>query len=159
MADDTEALKHEFFFRGFFKKRGFYSLDDLTPTGYLADPFFQTAAHSREWLNGSEDFAAGSDGHQILTERGKKQIDALAGSQGIGLLKNPIIIEGYSNDPAPVVQLLQAKERAVLVRRYLENRLRIEARDIGTMPLQATPPQSSGKTIFDGACIVLLRKA
>jgi phospholipid/cholesterol/gamma-HCH transport system substrate-binding protein len=35
LAEDTEALKHEFFFRGFFKKRGFYNLDDVTPAEYL----------------------------------------------------------------------------------------------------------------------------
>ncbi len=29
LAEDTEALKHEFFFRGFFKKRGFYNLEQL----------------------------------------------------------------------------------------------------------------------------------
>ena len=34
LADDTEALKHEFFFRGFFKKRGYYSLAELTPDQY-----------------------------------------------------------------------------------------------------------------------------
>jgi phospholipid/cholesterol/gamma-HCH transport system substrate-binding protein len=38
MADDTEALKHEFFFRGFFKKRGYYSLKDLKPDQYRSTP-------------------------------------------------------------------------------------------------------------------------
>jgi hypothetical protein len=31
MAEDTEALKHEFFFRGFFKHRGYHSLANLNP--------------------------------------------------------------------------------------------------------------------------------
>jgi phospholipid/cholesterol/gamma-HCH transport system substrate-binding protein len=34
-AEDTEALKHEFFFRGFFKRRGFYDLEQLAPDEYL----------------------------------------------------------------------------------------------------------------------------
>lgn len=34
LADDTEALKHEFFFRGFFRKRGYASLDDLSVGDY-----------------------------------------------------------------------------------------------------------------------------
>ena len=35
LAEDTEALKHVFFFRGFFKKRGFYDLEQSSPTDYL----------------------------------------------------------------------------------------------------------------------------
>jgi phospholipid/cholesterol/gamma-HCH transport system substrate-binding protein len=35
LAEDTEALKHEFFFRGFFKKRGFYDLEQLSSADYL----------------------------------------------------------------------------------------------------------------------------
>jgi phospholipid/cholesterol/gamma-HCH transport system substrate-binding protein len=32
VAEDTEALKHNFLLRGFFKRRGFYNLDEITPT-------------------------------------------------------------------------------------------------------------------------------
>jgi phospholipid/cholesterol/gamma-HCH transport system substrate-binding protein len=56
MADDTEALKHEFFFRGFFKKRGFYSLQELTPIQYRANSYFQRANNHRLWLDGAEAF-------------------------------------------------------------------------------------------------------
>jgi len=31
LAENTEALKHNFLVRGFFKKRGYYSLDRPTP--------------------------------------------------------------------------------------------------------------------------------
>ena len=158
MAEDTEALKHEFFFKGFFKKRGFYSLDDLTPEEYRANTFFETQTRSREWLDGTSAFATDSGGHQMLTDAGKRQIDGLAGSQSGSLVRTPIIVEGYANNPDAVADLLQAKERAVLVKRYLEQRLKLEPKNIGVMPLQSTPPQTAGKSSFDGACIVLLKK-
>ena len=34
MAEDTEALKHNLFFKGFFKQRGYYSLSSLSPQEY-----------------------------------------------------------------------------------------------------------------------------
>src|SRR5262249_51159785 len=37
LADATEALKHNFLTRGFFKKRGYYSLGELSPDTYRRD--------------------------------------------------------------------------------------------------------------------------
>jgi hypothetical protein len=34
----------------------------------------------------------------------------------------------------------------------------VSAKNVGIMPLNATPPPSSGKTVWNGACIVLLAK-
>src|SRR6201986_3036372 len=34
MAEDTEALKHNFFFKGFFNRRGYYPLSNLSPREY-----------------------------------------------------------------------------------------------------------------------------
>jgi len=53
LAEDTEALKHEFFFRGFFKKRGFYNLDDVTPAEYLKACERQKDIGTRKWLHAS----------------------------------------------------------------------------------------------------------
>jgi hypothetical protein len=35
-----KALKTNFFLRGFFKRRGFFNLSDLTPSEYLLISFF-----------------------------------------------------------------------------------------------------------------------
>jgi hypothetical protein len=37
LADATEALKHNFLTRGFFKNRGYYSLAELSPDEYRQD--------------------------------------------------------------------------------------------------------------------------
>ena len=34
LAESTEALKRNFFFRGFFNRRGYFDLDDVSPTDY-----------------------------------------------------------------------------------------------------------------------------
>src|SRR5208337_4752423 len=50
MADDTEALKHEFFFRGFFKQRGYFSLARLEPEKYRQDRVFANSKNTRTWI-------------------------------------------------------------------------------------------------------------
>src|SRR5260370_18089389 len=66
MADDTEALKHEFFFRGFFKKRGYYSVKHLTPDPYRTNPYFNSQRTPRTSLNPAAAFATHSNGPQLL---------------------------------------------------------------------------------------------
>lgn len=39
LADDTEALKQNFFLRRFFKRRGHYNLDRMTPAQYRSGKF------------------------------------------------------------------------------------------------------------------------
>src|SRR6202789_3361346 len=50
MAEDTEALKHNFFFRGFFHHRGYYTLADLSPQEYRRSKFFGSTQSPRAWL-------------------------------------------------------------------------------------------------------------
>jgi len=42
------------------------------------------------------------------------------------------------------------------VAHYLELHFHLNSKNIGVMPLNATPPPSAGKSIWDGACIVIL---
>ena len=51
LTDDTEALKHEFFFKGFFKHRGYDNLDDLPVEQYRAGKIFKSLPESREWID------------------------------------------------------------------------------------------------------------
>jgi phospholipid/cholesterol/gamma-HCH transport system substrate-binding protein len=97
LADDTEALKHEFLFRGFFKKRGFYSLSELTPEEYRADSLFQNARNERFWL-GPESFTQDQNGTQLLSSEGQAQIDRTVGSAKDEITDRPIVVEGYSTD-------------------------------------------------------------
>jgi hypothetical protein len=52
----NRALKHNFLTRGFFKKRGYYTLADLSPEKYRRDRAFTNPANRRAWLTGSELF-------------------------------------------------------------------------------------------------------
>jgi phospholipid/cholesterol/gamma-HCH transport system substrate-binding protein len=157
MADDTEALKHEFFFRGFFKKRGFYSLSELTPEEYRHNGFFQNGRNKRSWL-GTESFTKDADGSDILSVEGQAQIDQIVGSAGDAIMELPLMIEGYSTDALPYEQVVLSNAHALAVAHYLEKRFKLHSTNVGTISLDAKPPQGSGKDFWNGACVVLLRK-
>jgi phospholipid/cholesterol/gamma-HCH transport system substrate-binding protein len=57
MADDTEALKHNFFFRPFFRQRGYYNLSHITPDEYRKDHLFANPTNRRVWLPANELFS------------------------------------------------------------------------------------------------------
>src|SRR5262245_31484152 len=73
LAENTEALKHNFLVRGFFKKRGYYSLDRMTPAQYLE--LLNERSCERVWLSRNELFSAGPDGEEKLTKYGEARIE------------------------------------------------------------------------------------
>jgi phospholipid/cholesterol/gamma-HCH transport system substrate-binding protein len=158
VADDTEALKHEFFFRGFFKKRGFFSLSSLTPDEYRANTYFQRVSSQRSWLSGGDAFTLDSQGTEILSPTGRHQIDQIIGNAKNSIAGQPVVVEGYAANVAPADQLSTSRARAILVKQYLEKRFHLLPKDVGVISLNATPPISSGKSSWDGACIVFLAK-
>ena len=156
MADDTEALKHEFFFRGFFKKRGYYSLKDLTPDQYRSNPYFNNQRNRRKWLDAANAFGKDSNGNEVLSAAGEQEIDQVIGTSEDSVIDQAIIVEGYSNQASAANEMVTSRSRSLIVARYLEKRFHLSAKNIGVMPLNATAPPSSGKDSWDGACIVLV---
>jgi phospholipid/cholesterol/gamma-HCH transport system substrate-binding protein len=156
LADDTEALKHEFFFRGFFRKRGFYSLQELTPNQYRGNSYFQDPTDHRAWIDASTAFTTDSNGVETLSPVGAQQIDAALGDIKNAIVNQPIVVEGYSTEKPAALQLIESRSRSLLVARYLEKRFHLEAKNIGVMPLNDKPPSSSLRSSWNGVCIVIL---
>jgi len=157
IAEDTEALKHNFFFRGFFKKRGFYNLDDVTPAEYLKACQRQKDMGTREWLRASTLFVTDSAGQEQLSPGGRLQIDAEVSPIVESLPSYVVIVEGYSKDGTPDQQFVTSRRRADLVRGYLAVHFHLRHSDLGIVPLLSTPPQGSGQERWDGAAIMLLK--
>jgi phospholipid/cholesterol/gamma-HCH transport system substrate-binding protein len=156
IADDTEALKHEFFFRGFFKKRGYYSLKDLTPDQYRVNRYFNNQSNRRAWLNAADAFGKDSNGNEILSAAGEQEIDQIIGAAKDSVIDQLIVVEGYSNQASAAEEMATSRSRSLIIAHYLEKRFHLNAKNIGLMPLNATAPSSSGKDSWDGACIVLV---
>ena len=155
LAEDTEALKHEFFFRGFFKKRGFYNLEQLSPADYLKACQRQSACGSRSWLDAANMFVTGSNGSVQLDETGRHAIDGAGAPVVDSLPGHLVIVEGYSGTGSPDQQFVMSRRRANLVREYLEAHFHIVHSDVGIVPLRDKPPPCAGRDTWNGVAIVL----
>jgi len=158
MAEDTEALKHNFFFKGFFNRRGYYTLSSLSPQEYRHSKFFASAQNPRAWLQADALFRHGPNGSEELSPDGKHAINATVASFGDSIFTHPIVIEGYSDAATSADALSWSYARAQLVRNYLEARYPFTTKNVGVMPLSATPPPGLGHDRWSGICILVAEK-
>jgi phospholipid/cholesterol/gamma-HCH transport system substrate-binding protein len=158
MAEDTEALKHNFFFKGFFNRRGYYTLNGLSPEEYRRSKLFGSTQSPRAWLQADTLFQHGTHGTEELSANGKRALDTAVASFGDAIFTHPIVIEGYSDAAAPADALSWSYARAQLVRNYLEARYPFTTKSVGVMPLNATPPPGLGHDRWSGICILVAEK-
>jgi phospholipid/cholesterol/gamma-HCH transport system substrate-binding protein len=126
MAEDTEALKHEFFFRGFFKHRGYYSRTGINPETYRKDKLFTSPGNARVWLTATALFEQKPDGSETLSPAGRKRIDAAIAELGDAFVGLPMVIEGYDSSPDPGGRLATSHHRAIVVRQYLHTHFQLD---------------------------------
>jgi len=158
MADDTEALKHNFFLRGFFHRRGYYNLANIPPDTYRKDHVFSSPANERAWLPATELFTNNGSNSEALSASGKQLLNAAIGKYGDSVINYPIVIEGYSDAAAPANQILSSRDRAILVREYLRHQFQLNRSNLGIVSLSNSPPKGVGHSHWDGICVVFLRR-
>ncbi len=151
----TEAAKHNFLLRGFFNKRGYYSLADISPERYRRDGAFTNRSNRRIWLSGSELFQNGSNGEE-LSERGKAVLHAALTQHGESFTERAIVIEGYANGGVPADELRISRSRAMAVRQYVQQRFELDPKNLGVVPMNSAPPKGVERATWDGVCIVVL---
>ena len=158
MAEDTEALKHNFFLKGFFNHRGYYTLSSLSPEEYRHSKLLVNNRSPRMWLRADALFQQGPHGGEELSDRGKHAIDAAVVSSGDSVFAHPVVIEGYADTGDPADALASSYARAQTVRNYLEARYPFSAQNVGVIPLSATPPPGVGHDRWSGVCILVAEK-
>ena len=159
LADGTEALKHNFFLRGFFKRRGYYSLAHISPEQYRRDRVLTAHTNHRAWLSGSELFQNGSNGDEELSAKGKALLNTTFAGFGDSIVMSPIVIEGYWDGDVQADQLRLSRSRAMLVRQYLQMHFQLDAGNLGAVPMKNSPPNGMDRTTWDGVCIVVLKRS
>ena len=158
MAEDTEAIKHSLFFKGFFNHRGYYSLSNFSPDEYRRNKLFTNAGGQRLWLTADAIFQSGAHGEEELSTEGKRKVDTAIAGFGDAVFQHPLVVEGYSDAGEPSDQLAQSYRRAFLVRTYLAARFPFTAKNLGVMPLSSVPPPGLNHDRWSGVCISLAER-
>lgn len=156
MAEDTEALKHNLLLRGFFRRRGYYSLMGISPAVYRKDSAFTSAKDQRSWLSARRLFDHDEDGLVELTAEGRSLVDQTLTQYG-SIESTPLMVEGYDDADSLAERIDISRQRALAVRTYIIDRYRLDAVDVGAIGLGNLPPRGGERAAGDGICIVLLR--
>jgi phospholipid/cholesterol/gamma-HCH transport system substrate-binding protein len=156
LADDTEAIKRNFLFRGFFNRRGYFDLDEISPAAYR-EGVFQAKGQMplRIWLDARVLFAREAAGTETLTKEGRTRIDSAMATfleYGRG---NVLMVEGYARGASKDEQFVLSQSRAGMVRDHVIARFGLKAQNVGVMPLGADAPGSPSGSTWDGVGLAL----
>jgi phospholipid/cholesterol/gamma-HCH transport system substrate-binding protein len=157
MADETEALKHNFFFQGFFRHRGYYNLTNISPDKYRKDSLFTSPGNSRTWLSAEQLFQRDPDRQEHLTPQGRSLLNSALAQYGDSIFESPIMVEGYWAGDSPADQLIISHNRAILVRLYLQNHFQLNPGHLGAVAMKRLPPGGFDHSSWDGICILVLK--
>ena len=156
LADDAEALKHNFLFRGFFNKRGFFDLDDVTVQQYR-----QGALQTKDrrvlkiWIKGDLLFEKDEKGQERISEGGRLRVDS-AMSQFVRYPKtSPLVVEGYAAAVTGDERYLRSHARAQLVHDYIVGRYGLDPNYCAAMAMGAEAPDSPAGNEWDGVALAL----
>ena len=156
LAENTEALKRNFLFRGFFNKRGYFDLDEITVQQYRQGALETPDRHVlRIWVGAGVLFETDGHGEERLSVGGRTRLDS-AMSQFVKYPRNsPFVVEGYAHQATNDQRFLLSRRRAQLVRDYVVGKFGLDARFVATMPMGEEAPGSPGGDRWDGVALAL----
>ena len=156
LAESTEALKRNFLLRGFFTRRGYFDLDDLSAAEYRRGVLEAGGRRPlRIWIAADVLFDAGGDGRAALAETGRARLDSAMSAFVRYLDGGPLVVEGYATAPTEAEQYRIGLERARVVREYLVSRFSLNPGRVGAVPLGAEAPGSPAGGTWDGVALAL----
>lgn len=157
LAENTEALKRSFFFRGFFNKRGYFDLKDVSVQQYR-EGALENANRKvlRIWLAAGVLFERDANGHERLSDAGRARVES-AMSQFLRYPRNsPLVIEGYAREQATTEErFLLSRSRGALVRDHLVATFGLDPNYVATMPMGREALGSPDGNTWDGAALAI----
>lgn len=157
LADNMEAMKHNFLLRGFFNRRGYFDLDNISPEQYNAGVLENGKRKAmRIWLGAPVLFEAGPDGTtEVLTAGGRARLDSAMATYIQYVPANPIVVEGYATAGTISERFRLARMRAGIVREYLIGHYELKPQNTGYIGLGDVAEGSPEDDRWDGVSITL----
>ena len=153
LADNAEALKRNFLFRGFFNRRGFFDLQDVSVADYRKGTLeSDTRKALRIWASADVLFQS-VDGQERLTDDGRRRLDSAMAPYLRYPRTTPIVVEGYAGGGTSDAQFLLSRSRAQMVRDYIVGRFGLDARYVAIMPMGSDADGSPTDGRWEGVAL------
>jgi len=156
-AENMEALKRNFFFRGFFNNRGYFNLADISPAQYRQGVLTSDGSRGvvRVWLGTPVLFEPDPENAEAerLTDDGKARLESAIEPFLSRLGDSILILEGYATQGTRDEQFRRSQGRAATVRNYLIGRFNLNPQTTGVMPLGSDSAESPNNRPWDGVAI------
>lgn len=154
LAENTEALKRSFFFRGFFNKRGYFDLQDVSVQQYR-EGALETKDRRvlRIWAASSVLFEKDANGKEVLTDGGKTRLDSAMAEFVKYPRSSPFVVEGYAQELTGDDRFLLSRHRAQLVRDYIVGKFGLDPNAVATMPMGSEAVGSPGGERWEGVAL------
>ncbi len=158
-AENMDALRHNFLFRGFFNARGYFDLDQISPAEYREGALASNGRRVvRVWLDAGRVFEPGEDDLPALSADGRRRLDAAIAPYLDRVRDGVLMLEGYEPAGTTDQQFLGSRARAAVSRDYLVERFHLDARATGIMPLSAGPADGAPAQPWDGIALAFFLK-
>ncbi len=156
LAENTEALKRNFLFRGFFNQRGYFDLDDISVDQYRRGALETRDRHVlRIWLNADVLFERAANGTERLSTQGQARLDSAMSTFVQYPRNSPFVVEGYAHEATNDRRYLASRHRSQLVRDYLVAKFGLNPNYVASMPLGETAVDSPEGNHWDGVALAL----
>lgn len=160
LADTTEALKHNFLVRGFFNRRGYFSLEDIGVDEYRRGILESNDRRPlKVWVSAEVLFDVDEKGQERLTDAGRQRLDSAMAPLLRYPRNTPFVIEGYSGTSTSDSQFVLSRSRALQVRDYLVGKFGLDPGFVATMPLGAEAPGSPDDGRWEGVALAIFVEA
>lgn len=155
LADNMEAMKHNFLLRGFFNRRGYFNLDAISPAEYRNGVLENGKRKAmRIWLASSVLFEEGPGG-EVLSAEGRNRVDSAMTTYLRYVPSNPIVIEGYATEGTLGERYRLSRQRAGTVREYLLGRYGLSPQNTGYIALGSDAQGSPSGKEWDGVSLTM----
>lgn len=156
LAENTEALKRNFFFRGFFNRRGYFDLDEISVQQYRQGAL-ETGDRRvlRIWVSAAVLFEQDAEGRERLSEQGQKRLDSAMSAYVKYPRNSPFVVEGYAHEGTADRRFLLSRTRAKLVRDYIVAKFGLDPNYVATMAMGEEAEGSPSGNRWDGVALAL----
>jgi len=149
-------LKRNFLFRGYFNKRGYFDLHDISVDQYRQGALATTDRRVlRIWARASVLFETDANGTERLSAGGQARLDSAMSAFLRYPAETPLVLEGYAPGATYDERFRMSRHRAQLVRDYVVAKFSMNPSYVVTMPMGQEASDSPDGNHWDGVGLAL----